>query len=90
MKEGATCSDSREMHFPSSFAISKPDSLYPISYALTNLGQSSVPCVPTLYRDALQTLLRKPSRWVSLFRESSDSPMARTKPQRAYVWFSPV
>lgn len=43
-----------------------------------------------LYRDALQTPLRKPSFCVSLFIESSDSPMARTKPQSAYVWFSPV
>lgn len=37
----------------------------------------------TIYRDALQTDLRKPSFCASLFRLSSDSPMARTKPLRA-------
>lgn len=36
-----------------------------------------------IYLEADQTLLRKPSRCVSLFIESSDSPMARTKPDRA-------
>src|SRR4051812_3528055 len=42
------------------------------------------------YRLALQTPFRKPSLCASLFRLSSLSPMARTKPHRAYVWFSPV
>lgn len=41
-----------------------------------------------VYRLALQTPFKKPSRCVNLFRESSLSPMARTNPQRAYVWFS--
>lgn len=36
-----------------------------------------------IYLDADQTDLRKPSRCVSLFMLSSDSPMARTKPERA-------
>jgi hypothetical protein len=38
---------------------------------------------PNIYRDALQTLLRKPSFCASLLRLSSLSPMARTKPLRA-------
>jgi hypothetical protein len=37
----------------------------------------------TIYRDPLQTLLRKPSFCVSLLKLSSLSPMARTKPERA-------
>jgi hypothetical protein len=42
---------------------------------------NSIP--PSIYRDPLQTLLRKPSFCESLFRLSSLSPMARTKPLRA-------
>lgn len=42
-----------------------------------------------IYRWALQTLLRRPSRWASRFMASSLSPIARTKPQRAKTWFSP-
>lgn len=37
----------------------------------------------TIYLDADQTDLRKPSRCVRRFMLSSDSPMARTKPERA-------
>ena len=38
----------------------------------------------------LHTFFTKPSRCASRFRLSSPSPMARTKPQSAYTWFSPV
>ena len=36
-----------------------------------------------IYRWALQTFLRRPSRWARRLRASSLSPMARTKPDRA-------
>ena len=41
------------------------------------------------YLTALQTFLTSPSRCASRFSASSHSPIARTKPQMAYTWFSP-
>lgn len=38
----------------------------------------------------LHTPFNMPSRCASRFNESSPSPIARTKPHRAYTWFSPV
>ena len=45
---------------------------------------------PPTYLLPLHTPFKNPSRWLSRLTQSSDSPMARTKPHSAYTWFSPV
>lgn len=58
---------------------------------LTSHAQSSqAHSIEGAYRDALHTAFKKPSFCANRFNESSLSPIALTKPQRAYVWFSPV
>ena len=70
-------------------------SLFPVSLHLPSSSSSSFPTqidpTPTpIYLLALQTLFKSPSFCASLLMQSSDSPIARTNPHRAYVWFSPV
>jgi hypothetical protein len=72
------CAFERQFRFriPASSQPCPSDHLMPCVSYLNSIS-------PCIYRDALQTFLRKPSFCVSLLKLSSHSPMARTKPQMA-------
>src|ERR1700733_8319498 len=77
------------MH-PPGLHLSESRDGYGYGYGTSGLTTLILLRSASAYRLALHTPFKNPSFCASLFSESSLSPMARTKPQSAYVWFSPV